>query len=109
MAEPTLAEVFGAGATQDENTLTIQKSALAAVGLTVSANDKAERLFVAILLVAQDYLTQANFDDNIDQSIVIADSYGSFPVRGDNIYYRSDSKTISLAKIDTESISPNDY
>jgi hypothetical protein len=72
MAEPSLAQVFGAGATQSETTLSIQKSALAAVGLTPGASNKAEALLNAIVKLAAIHLTPANLDTNADQSIVIA-------------------------------------
>lgn len=72
MAEPTLAQVFGAGATQNETTLTIQKAALEAVGLSSTASNKAEALFNAIVRLAAISLTPANLDSNLDQNVVIA-------------------------------------
>lgn len=48
MAEPTLAEVFGASASQDATTLTITKASLP--GLTPATNNTAESLLAAIVL-----------------------------------------------------------
>jgi hypothetical protein len=109
MAEPTLQQVFGANASQTSTALTITKADL--TGLTSSANNTAESLLVAILLKSQSYLNQENFDANIDQSITIADSFSSFTTRGaNNTPYRTDSKTISLSKVDAaSSIDPDDY
>lgn len=109
MAEPTLVQVFGTGATQDSSTLTIQKSAL--TGLTASGSNSAEALLVAIILKAQSYLTQANFDANIDQSIYAANGFSSFTTRGtNNDAYRVDQITFNLAKLDTGStLDPDDY
>jgi hypothetical protein len=109
MAEPTLQQVFGAGANQTSTVLTIAKADL--TGLTASANNTAESLLVAIILKAQAYLTQANFDADIDQSIVITDSFSSFTTRGaNNTAYRTDSKTINLSKVDASAtIDPDDY
>jgi hypothetical protein len=109
MAEPTLQQIFGAGASQTLTTLTITKADL--TGLTSSANNTAESLLVAILLKAQAYLSQANFDADIDQSIVITDGFSSFTTRGaNNTAYRTDSKTINLSKVDASAtIDPDDY
>lgn len=67
MPEPTLENVFGPGATQEADTLTISKSALAAVGLTPQAVNNAEGLLAAILRVAANTLTTANQQLNPDQ------------------------------------------
>ncbi|WGV24776.1 hypothetical protein [Halotia branconii] len=109
MAEPTLAAVFGANATQDANTLTISKADL--TGLTASANNTAESLLVAIILQAKLSLNATNFDSNIDQSIVVDTGYTSFITRGtDNTGYRTDQLTVSLSKVDTNStINPDNY
>ncbi|MCM0591336.1 MAG: hypothetical protein KA716_31895 [Gloeotrichia echinulata DEX184] len=109
MAEPTLQQVFGAGASQTATTLTITKSDL--LRLTESASNTAEQLLSAILITAQQHLTQANFDANIDQSLVIAGGYTSNPVRGtNNTQYRSDQLTVTLSKVDTQTtIEPDDY
>lgn len=111
MAEPTLTAVFGAGATQDANSITIQKSALTAVGLTASASNKAESLLIAILLVSKNSLTQTNFDADTDQSIVVADGFSSLTTRGtNNTPYRTDQLTVSFSKVDTNAtIDPDDY
>jgi len=60
MPEPTLEQVFGTGAIQDGSTLTIQKSALATVGLTVSSTNTAESLLAALLKLAANSLTASN-------------------------------------------------
>jgi hypothetical protein len=111
MAEPTLTQIFGTGATQDSTTLTIQKSALASTGLTASANNNAESLLVAIVIKAQEYLTQSNFEANIDQSITVEPGFSSFTARGiDNTSYRVDQLSVNLAKLDDNAtINPDDY
>ena len=53
MPEPTLTQIFGAGAAQTATVLTIAKADLAAVGLTASSTNTAESLFVALLLQAK--------------------------------------------------------
>lgn len=111
MAEPTLVQVFGTGAVQDANTITIQKSALATVGLTVAASNKAESILAAILLLARNHLTQANFDADIDYSIIVENGFSSFTTRGtNNTSYRTDQLTVTLAKPDSGStLDPDDY
>lgn len=107
MAEPTLTQVFGSGATQDATTLTILKSDL--TGLTASGSNTAESLLAAINLKAQSYLSQTNFDGNTDQSIYISNGFSSFTTRG-NDAYRVDQLTINLAKPDTgATLDPDSY
>ncbi|MCC5626184.1 hypothetical protein, partial [Nostoc sp. CHAB 5715] len=76
MAEPTLAQVFGANATQTATTITITKADLPR--LTPSSTNTAESLLTAILLKAQDGLPQSTFDTNLDQSIYIALGFPGF-------------------------------
>ncbi|MEH2437372.1 MAG: hypothetical protein V7K25_24580 [Nostoc sp.] len=109
MAEPTLQQIFGANATQTSTTITITKADLPR--LTPSATNTAESLLTGILLKAEEPLSQANFDSNLDQSIYISDGFPSFTNRGaNNDKYRVDQLTINLAKLDTSSaIDPDDY
>lgn len=109
MAEPTLAQIFGANATQDATQLTISKSDLAAVGLTPSTTNSAESLFVALFLIAKAQLTAANQETNPEQSITIQDSFESLVVRN-NQSYRQKSLSINLEKVDNgATIDPDDY
>lgn len=109
MAEPTLQQIFGTNATQDETQIIIQKADL--IGLTPSANNTAESNYIAINLTAKSYLTEANFESNLDQSIYLEDGLPNFLNRGENSdRYRTDQLTINLAKIDTDTgINPDDY
>ncbi|MBN3926113.1 hypothetical protein [Nostoc sp. NMS4] len=116
MAEPTIVQIFGTGATRLASGATtattglfIPDSALTAAGLATPSTATAEGHFVALLLAAKAYLTQSNFDANTDQSLLLADGFSSFTTRGtDN--YRQDQITVSLSKIDTSStIDPDNY
>lgn len=69
MAQPTLVQVFGANATQTSTTLTISKSDLEAVGLTVSSTNEAEKLLAAIIKLAATNLSTDYRDGNTDASI----------------------------------------
>ncbi|MEH2139082.1 hypothetical protein [Nostoc sp.] len=118
MAEPTLVQIFGtgasrlaSGATTPTSGLFISDAALQAAGLTTPSTGTAEGHLVAIVKNAESYLTQTNFDANIDQSLIVSDGFSSFTTRGsDNTAYRQDQKTISLAKVDVGStINPGDY
>ena len=109
MAEPTLQQVFGEGASQTEVTFTISKSNLTAVGLTPSNENSAERVLAAIIALAQQYLTLTNQDNNPDQSITIDDGLPSLITRNDSTY-RQISKTINFEKLDTQTtFDPDDY
>lgn len=113
MAEPTIIQVFGAGATQSGSTLTIAKADLVSTGLTVSAANTAESLLAAILFKAKDYLTQANYDLNLDQSITIAPGFNAIVQRDDGngslVEYRQNQFNVSLHKLDSDSLDPDDY
>lgn len=107
MAEPTLAQVFGANATQDSTYLTIYKSDL--TGLTVASENSAESLLAAIILKAQTQLNDTNQANNADQSISIDTGVGGITTRN-NQNYREYSLNITLSKLDTQSaIDPNDF
>jgi shikimate 5-dehydrogenase len=86
MAEITLSDLFGAGATQTATELTILKSDLAAVGLTANTSNKAEALLNALFRKAAVVLTAANLDQNADQSIVINNPSLSTDERLSNTY-----------------------
>lgn len=109
MAEPTIEQVFGAGASQTATTLTINKNSL--LRLTASANNTAESLITAIAITAQQNLTEENFNLNLDQSIYITSGFPGFTNRGENNdYYRVDQVTINLARLDTSTqIDPDAY
>lgn len=112
MAEPLLTQIFGAGATQTATTLTIAKADLATVGLTASANNTAEGLFVALLLIAKASLTPATLETNFDQSVSIAEADFDFQTlkTRNSTTYRQSTYSINLQKLDTGSVTnPNDY
>ncbi|MEH2136849.1 hypothetical protein [Nostoc sp.] len=118
MSEPTIVQVFGSnatrlasGATTSTSGLFIPDSALMTAGLTTPSTASAEGHLVAVIKNAESYLTQTNFDANIDQSLIVSDGFSSFTTRGsDNTAYRQDQKTISLAKVDIGStVNPGDY
>lgn len=118
MAEPTIAQIFGTGATRLANGATtssaglfIPDSVFTAAGLATPSSASAEGHLVALLLTIQTYLTQTNFNANIDQSVYVAAGFPSFTTRGtNNDSYRLDQLTFNLAKLDTAAtIEPDDY
>lgn len=112
MAEPTLTQIFGAGATQTATTLSIAKADLAAVNLTASATNTAESLFVALLLMAKNNLTPAAQETNPDQSITVAQADFNFQtlIERNNQTYRQSTYSVNLQKLDTgNTIDPDDY
>ncbi|GAX37883.1 hypothetical protein [Nodularia sp. NIES-3585] len=118
MAEPTVEQVFGAGATRLASGATtpgaglfIPDSALTAAGLDNPSTATAEGHLASILLTAKTALSQSNFDSNIDQSIVIEDGFANILQRGENLTeYRNDPLTVNLWKPSTgNSRNPNDY
>lgn len=100
MAEPTLQQIFGAGATQTATDIIIKKADLTGKGLTASATNRAESLLAAIIFKAQDYLSTTNQGTNVDIQITIDNSFESLTTRN-NVNYRQKSLTINLQKVDT--------
>ncbi|MEL6555474.1 MAG: hypothetical protein AAFQ63_18740 [Cyanobacteria bacterium J06621_11] len=111
MPEPSLTDVFGAGATQDATTITIQKANLP--GLTPATENSAESILAAIGVQAKTTLTQASFETNQDQSIVVADGFDSIVSRDDGsgtlVSYRQQQLTFSFHKLDAGTFNPDDY
>lgn len=109
MPEPQLTDIFGSKAQQTADTLTISKTDLATVGLTASATNSPESLWVAILLKAAQYLNEENQRTNPDIQITIAQGFDSL-VNRNNQPYRQRSYTIDLQKLDTNTtVNPDDY
>ena len=107
MAEPTLVQVFGTGATQTPTSITILKADL--TGLTATANNTAESLYVGIQQRAATYLTSANRLLNPDQSVAIEAGFDSIAYRGSTAYYQAEFNT-TLQKVNSAAIiNLNDY
>lgn len=110
MAEPTLSDVFGPGASQTGTQLIISKADLAAVGLTPAADNRAEQLFVGLVLRVLAYLNPSTQETNPDIQVTVEE--GAFPaiVFRNNQNYRQTSYTVNLQKLDTSAaIDPDDY
>lgn len=116
--EPTIPQIFGTGATRLAATdpapaagLFIPDTALEAAGLVDPPTATAEGHLIAVTLSAKSYLTQSNFDGNLDQSLVIEDGFSNITQRGEPATeYRNDPLTINLWKPSTDNIrNPNDY
>lgn len=110
MAEPTLVQIFGVNATQTATTLTISKADLASAGLTALANNTGESLLIAVLLRAQQQLTQTNQDANVEQNVVISNGFLPSFVSRNNTTYRQDTLTVAMDKLaGSSTIDPDDY
>lgn len=108
MSEPTLTEVFGAGATQDETTITIPKGNLP--GLTAAAQNTAESIIAGLCLLLTTTLSTTNQSNNTDQQVTVA--YSGFPtfVTRNNVRYRQDIYNLNFETVDTQTgIDPNNY
>lgn len=101
MAEPTLEEVFGDSATQDETTLVISKADLFnSVGLISLEINTAESLLVAIVLQAAKQLNDTAQEQNKDIQVTINKGFDSLVTRN-NQNYRQYQYTIEMQKLDT--------
>jgi hypothetical protein len=110
MAEPTLQEIFGAGATQDATTIHILKADLP---MTAAAVNRGEQVFSAICKKAATPLSTTNFSTNGDQSINIAPGFDSLAYRTIGTVQTTllqTQLTINFAKVQASSgITPDDY
>jgi hypothetical protein len=110
VAEPTLQEIFGAGATQTATTVTILKADL---DLTATASNRGEQVFAAVCKKAQPALTEATFATNPDQSITIAPGFDSLVYRTVNNVqstFLQNQLTVNFAKIQASAgITPDNY
>jgi hypothetical protein len=110
MAEPTLQEIFGAGATQDATTIHILKANLP---MTSAALNRGEQILAAICKKAATTLTAANFSTNPDQSVSIAPGFDSLVYRTVGAAQETllqTQLTINFAKIQPSvGITPDDY
>jgi hypothetical protein len=107
MAQPSLQDVLGPGATQDATTITILKADLP--GLTPAANNNGEQLFAGIVKRARVYLTDANQTNNPDQNITFGETFSRFVTRNDQ-KYRQNQIPINFQKLDNDpDIEPDEY
>lgn len=110
MAEPTLQEIFGAGATQDATSIHILKADLP---MTSAAVNRGEQCFSAIVKKASSKLTTTEFATNGNQSINIASGYDSLVYRTIGTTQETllqTQLTINFAKVQaTGGITPDDY
>jgi hypothetical protein len=110
MAEPTIQEIFGAGATQTATTITILKSDLP---MTASATNRGEQVLAAINKKASTVLTTDTLDANPDRSITIAPGFDAISYRTVNNVqtpYLQTQLTINFLKAQTsQGITPDDY
>jgi hypothetical protein len=110
MAEPTLQQVFGVNATQTSTTLTISKNDLAATGFTPATANTAESLFVALLLLADNYLNETQQQADNDIQVTIADSGFPSIVTRNSQTYRQVTYNINLQTLDNGfTIDPDNY
>jgi len=111
MPEPTINDIFGAGATQTATSITILKADLPT--LTAAAVNRGDQMFVALILRAQANLTVAARNLDLDRSIAIEPAFDQVVSRTvgntTNNYYQS-GLTLTAQKINSNSaIVANDY
>lgn len=111
MAEPLLGDVFGATCTQTLEAVGFYKSDLAAVGLTASANNTAESLFVALLLMARNSLTpEQRAADIANRNVTVEFSGQDLVDQGAGNVFLRDTFQVSLYRPTTiAAVDPDNY
>ena len=111
MAEPTIQQLFGATATQDATSLTIQKSDL--IGLTASATNTAESLLAGLVARWAAKQNVANQAANPEQNITAVPGFDSIAYRtigGTSTAFYQKVINITLQSVNrSEPIDPNAY
>ncbi|WP_353930893.1 hypothetical protein WJM97_21955 [Okeanomitos corallinicola TIOX110] len=107
MAERTLQEVLGSGASQTASTIGLSKSDL---GLT-DANCTADKVIAAIVIKALATLDRTYFDADLTQTVFVEKGFDQFLPRGtNNDNYVVRQITVNLAKLDADAtLNPEDY
>ncbi|MTJ12219.1 hypothetical protein FJR11_06335 [Anabaena sp. UHCC 0187] len=116
MAEKSLVEILGTGATRLASAaaapsagLFIPDSLLISAGLTTPTTATAEGHIVAIVKLLKTNLTQTAYDLDNDNSVYLSDGFPGFTTRG-TTQYRIDQIVFNLAKVDSEStLDPTKY
>lgn len=104
MPEPTLQQVFGPNASQDEQTVTISKSDLS---LLAQAENTAESILVSIIKVAMDYLNENT--TNPDIQVFLEEGFESLIFVGEE-QFRQKQININLRQPEQITpINPMDY
>ena len=110
VAEPTLQDIFGAGATQTATTITILKSNLA---MAATATNRGDQIFAAVMKRAAENLTAASFTADPDRSINVAAGFDSLIYRTVNNVqtpFLQNQLTINFLKLQSSAgITPDDY
>jgi hypothetical protein len=98
MADYTIQELFGSGATQNSTSITIQKADL--TSLTPSVSNTAESILVALLVdIWLGILTLENYNADIDHQIYISSAAAFFQNRGTPaVRYLLDNFTFTFAE-----------
>ncbi len=105
MAQPTVPEVLGASAIQDELTITLTKADYA--NLIATANNSGEALFTAIFLAASEKFNQENQASDSDVDIVI-DSNGQEQVVRNTVPYIRHNFSVTIDVLDeTATLKPS--
>ena len=103
--EKTLQQALGSSATQDADSITLDKTDL---NLT-DAVCTADQVIAAIMIKASPSLTQANFTDEEEQRTYITDGFASTVSKFDTLYVVK-QKILNLAKPEQiQELNPNDY
>jgi hypothetical protein len=110
MANPTLQEIFGTGATQTATTITILKADLP---MTAAAVNGGEQVLAAMAKKASTPLSSTNFGTNVDQNISITTGYDSIITRSVNNVtsnYLQTQLVFNFSKLQTSpGVTPDDY
>lgn len=109
MADPTLQDVFGPGATQTATTITIAKADFPK--LTARVDNSGQEVFVGLILRAADFFTTTARDTDTDRKLEVTyDGQTIFPIPNSTDLDRQDTYTCVLHKtVARADVDPDDY
>lgn len=110
MAEPTISQVFGSGASIDGTALSIPAAFFTAQGVTISSSTRAETLVAALAKGWANVLTETDRASDLVNRNVTETYAGQDVISQAGNQYRRDVYSIVLYKTTTlATVDPNDY
>jgi hypothetical protein len=105
MAQKTLQNICGNGASETATTITIIKSEIGLTGATTTA----DQFLAAVVIKAESEMTQDNFQLEIAQNLYITDGFPT-GANKDSVSWMIRQKVVNFGKPSTEEIlDPNTY
>lgn len=110
MSEPSIADVFGSGATISATALTIPASFFQSHGLTIAPTTNAESCLVALCLTWSNVLTEtARSQDLVNRNVTVTYAGQDTISQANNQYQRDVWSVVAYKPTPLNPVDPNQY